>query len=324
MLEILEPGLQSTIQDGGRPGLAHLGVPRSGAADPRALAAANLLVGGPVDGAAVEMALLGATFAVRGACVIGLAGADMDARVPEEDRTLAPGRAHRLATGTTLACAGATDGARTYLALAGGLLADRVLGSASTDLAAGLGGIGGRALRTGDVLVAGPAAAVAKAGARWPEGIASSGVMPGDGPRILRVTPGPHVERLEGRLVEALVEQPWRVSPRSDRMGVRLEGAPLSVDGTLGAHGDLVSFPMLPGAVEVPPDGRPIVLSVDAPTVGGYPVPFVVIEADAPAVGQLRPGDPVRFEPVDAATARRLALEASDELRRVAGLLGTR
>jgi antagonist of KipI len=103
-------------------------------------------------------------------------------------------------------------------------------------------------------------------------------------------------------------------------MGIRLEGVPPGVDGTLGALGDLVSFPMLPGAVEVPPDGRPIVLSVDAPTVGGYPVPFVVIEADAPVVGQLRPGDPVRFEPVDAATARRLALEASEELRRAADL----
>jgi antagonist of KipI len=326
MLEVIEPGLQSTIQDAGRRGLAHLGLRRAGAADPRALAASNLLAGNRAGDAALEMALLGATFAIRRACVIGLAGAEMDAHVPEERRALAPGRAYRLGAGTTLVCGGAVDGARTYLALAGGIAADVVFGSAATDLLARIGGLGGRALQAGDLLAPGrPVDAVEEVPtATWPSGIVASGIARGDGPRIVGVSPGPHTDRDVG-VLGALVEATWTVSPRSDRVGLRLDGALSAIDADgRELPGDLVSLPMLPGGVQVPPDGRPIVLLVDAPTVGGYPVPAVVIEADLPVLGQLRPGDELRFEVVDAETARERTVRATEDLAFAARLLAPR
>ena len=324
MLEVLEPGLQSTIQDAGRLGCAHLGLRRAGAADRRALAASTLLVGGLEGDAALEMTLLGATFAVRRGCVIALAGADMEVRVPEERRALAPGRSHRLVAGTTLACGGAVDGARTYLALAGAVLADRTLGSASTDLLARIGGIDGRALATGDLLVAERPRLDLGAERAWPPGIASSGIGPRDGPRVVGVTQGPHAATLDPVLIDLLIERTWTVSPRSDRVGLRLDGDAIRSQTEPSTSGDLLSIPMLPGAVQVPPDGRPIVLSVDAPTIGGYPVPLVVIEADLPALGQLRPGDDLRFEAVDAEVARQRSVRAAEDLATAARLLALR
>jgi 5-oxoprolinase (ATP-hydrolysing) subunit C len=309
MLEVIEPGLLSTIQDRGRPGLAHLGIRRAGAADPISLAVASLLVGEPADAAAVEMTLLGATLAVRADCLVGIAGADMEARVAEEDRRLAPAGAYRLRAGTTLMFGGAVDGARTYLALAGGIQAERVLGSASTDPTLGAGGLIGRPLRAGDVLVADRPATDDRGERTWPGGLAASGVQVGEGPRRIGVTRGPHADRFGPDGLETIVGTTWRVSPRSDRVGVRLEGPAVTrADASLD---ELISLPMLPGAVQVPPAGRPIVLGVDAPTVGGYPVAAVVNEADLPAIGQLRPGDEVRFEWLDADTARRRSAAAA-------------
>jgi antagonist of KipI len=141
---------------------------------------------------------------------------------------------------------------------------------------------------------------------------------------------GPHAGRRDLAPIDALLDHLWTVSPRSDRIGLRLEGplAPGDRDRQgAGADrvdaGELVSIPMLPGAIEVPPDGRPIVLLVDAPTVGGYPVPLVVIAADLPVLGQLRPGDELRFDLVDAETARRRAARAAEELALAARLLAS-
>ena len=258
MLEVLEPGLQSTIQDAGRPGLAHLGLRRAGAADARALAACNLLVGNLADDAGPRDGAPG--WDIRGppGRRIGLAGADMEARVPEEGRTLAPGRAHRLSAGTTLVFAGALDGARTYLALAGGIQADLALGSASTDLTAGIGGLSGRALRVGDRLVPGRLSDDTLAATIWPSAIASSGIQGGAGPWVVAVTRGPHADADRGDAwsFDALVGRAWSVSPRSDRVGLRLDGDPLSA-ARAGREraGDLVSIPMLPGA-DPGPAGR--------------------------------------------------------------------
>ena len=276
--------------------------------------------------AALEMALLGGTFAVRTEGIVGIAGADMDARVPDEGRTLAPGRAHQLNAGTTLVFAGALDGARTYLALAGGIRADLALGSASTDLTAGIGGLGGRALRVGDRLVPGRGSAEAHGAAAWPFAIASSGIRRDAGPWVVAVTRGPHADADRGYAwsFDALVGRVWSVSPRSDRVGLRLDGDPLSAaSASREQAGDLVSIPMLPGAIQVPPDGRPIVLLVDAPTVGGYPVPAVVIAADLPALGQLRPGDTLRFEPLDLDMARQRSAQAAEDLALVTRLLAS-
>jgi antagonist of KipI len=187
-----------------------------------------------------------------------------------------------------------------------------VLGSASTDTSAGLGGLGGRPLRVGDVVVPARASVDAVGERRWPAGSPSSGIDPGAGPRVIDVLRGPHADRLGARLIDALGDATWTVSARSDRVGIRLDGPalPFAAEGS----GELVSLPMVIGAVQVPPDGRPIVLSVDAPTVGGYPVAAVVVEADLPVLGQLRPGDTVRFAWVDAHTARHRSEAAADAI----------
>ncbi|CAN5664770.1 biotin-dependent carboxyltransferase family protein [soil metagenome] len=308
VLEVLAPGLHSTIQDAGRPGHGHLGVRRAGAADELAMAVANLLVGAPRDAAVVELTLLGGTFAVRADCLLGIAGADMDARVPEEGRALPPRRSHRLRAGTTLEFGGSLDGARTYLALAGGIEAQAVLGSCSTDPVAGFGGHDGQALREGDTLMAGASPDVPVGERAWPEGTAASGVVEGDAPREVDIVAGPHVAALGSALDHELAERTWTVTPRSDRAGLRLDGEPLP--GV--APSDLVSLPMLPGAVQLPSGGLPIVLMPDAPTIGGYAVPAVVVAADRSILGQLRPGDGLRFRWVDGDTARDrwLALQA--------------
>ncbi len=153
MLEVVDPGLLLTLQDRGRPGWAHLGIPVSGAADTWGLTVANLLAGGPFDAAAVEVTLGGAELLVREACLVSLGGADLGAE-RDDGVPLAGGVAHRLPAGSRIRFAGARNGLRAYLALAGGIVAGRVLGSASTYATAALGGVDGRALRAGDVLTA--------------------------------------------------------------------------------------------------------------------------------------------------------------------------
>jgi len=272
----------------------------------------------PAEAPALEMTLLGGTFAVRADMLIGIADTDMEARVVEEGRVMAVGRSHLLRAGTTLASGGALDGARTYLALRGGIACAEALGSCATDPIAGFGGIDGRPLRSGDLLAArDPSATDERAATHeraWPDAQPASGIGRPAGPRVVRVVDGPHRDVLPASVATALVEHTWTLTPRCDRVGLRLAGEPIP-----GADmPDLVSLPMLPGAIQVPPNGEPIVLMPDAPTVGGYPVPAVVIEADRHITGQLRPGDEVRFEWVDLDEARRLARERFAELRQAA------
>jgi antagonist of KipI len=314
MLRVIEAGLYSTIQDAGRHGFGHLGVRYAGAADDLALAAANLLVGSGADAAGIEMTLLGGTFAVEADMTVAITGADMEARVPEERQTLAVGQSHALRAGTTLAFSGATDGARTYLALPGGVAAQEALGSASTDPVAGFGGLDGRALQPGDVLE--PRAESPSPVRCWSADVPSSGVALADGPRRLAVVAGPHHSALPG-VDAALVGPTWTVTPRSDRVGLRLEGVPIAdADAP-----DLASLPMLPGAVQLPPNGLPIMLMPDAPTVGGYPVPAVIADADRHVTGRLRPGDELVFEWIELDEARRRSRERAEALAAVAAEL---
>jgi len=312
---VIDAGLLSTIQDRGRAGWGHLGVRQAGAADPVALTAANLLVGNDRGAAAVEMTMLGATFAAEADVLIAITGADMDASVPEESQRLSPGASHLLSAGTTLAFGTATDGVRTYLAVAGGFTVPQALGSAATDPTAGLGGIEGRALKAGDRLTIAPS--VARVERTWPAGVPASGVVVTDGPASLVVVAGPHLEAMPKGTEEALAERVWAVAPRADRVGLRLDGTPLAGADAL----DLVSLPMLPGAVQVAPNGLPIVLMPDAPTVGGYPVPAVIAEADRHITGQLRPGDEITFEWIDEVEARRRSRARAAQMAAVTATL---
>ena len=186
--------------------------------------------------------------------------------------------------------------------------------SASADPVAGFAGLAGRPLAAGDLLDVGTGNGAGER--RWPDGAVSSGIVSGGAPVELAVVAGPHLERLPSGFGDEMVGRTWTLSPRCDRAGLRLEGEPLDT-GEI----DLVSLPMLPGAVQVPPNGLPIVLMPDAPTVGGYPVPAVVAEADRPRTGQLRPGDTIRFDWIDLAEGRRRAREQVERLAAIAASL---
>jgi len=321
VLEVLEPGLLSTVQDAGRPEWTHLGVPVSGACDPWSLAVANLLLDTDRGAAALEMTLVGPTLAVLDAGVVALAGADLGGRVLETGRRLLPGRVHRLERSTTLEFPGPVDqttGARAYLAMPGGIAVPDVLGSASTCLSGGFGGIHGRPLRPGDRLepLAGSVDRPDLEDRIWS---VNDEEAPATGPGVapIRLVDGPHLDLLGGSIRDRLIAGPWVVDQASDRVGLRLAGPELAGPDTTGeprAWPELLSHGVVWGAVQVPPDGTPIVLLSDHQTVGGYPVVAVAIAADRPRLGQLRPGSPVRFERTDLATAR-------DELRRQQRLL---
>ena len=303
VLEIIEPGLLLTIQDGGRPGLAREGVTRGGAADRFSLEVANALVANAPDAAALEATLLGPTVRALRPVTLGLAGT-MAARVLETGLPVEPGATVTLHEGETLELQAATA-ARAYIALPGGIDVALVLGSRSTSLATGFGGLDGRALRAGDALSIGGDPVVPRA--QWP-GAASPAPVTRELP--LRVLPGPNAAE-RGPELHALVATTWTVSPTSDRMGIRLDGPPL--DGP--PLPEVASHGVVAGTVQLPPDRRPIVLLADHQPTGGYPVIGVVISADLPRLGQLAPGATVAFAttaPRDARAALASDVEARE------------
>jgi biotin-dependent carboxylase-like uncharacterized protein len=273
MIEILDPGALATVQDLGRIGLAHLGVPRSGAFDRSALRLANRLVGNP-DGAAGIEATLGLAFRVDVAATIALTGAAC-AGAPDWNAAVT------LEPGTTVRLRAPQTGLRSYLAVRGGLDVPPVLGSRSTDL---LSGLGPAPLHRGDALSVGlaPAGAVTGATAGSPPTLSALSIY--FGPRHEWFTPAAR---------HALLEARWTVRPESNRIGVRLDGPALE----RAVARELPSEPALPGALQVPPDGRPILFGPDAPVTGGYPVIAVIDAVGLDAAAQLRPGDVVRFRP---------------------------
>jgi biotin-dependent carboxylase-like uncharacterized protein len=300
VIEIVDPGLLLSIQDGGRPGLAAEGVTRGGAADRHSLAVANALVGNPPDAAALEATLLGPVVRALVPVTLGIAGT-MAGAVTGTGERAAPGATVSLRAGDSLAMEPAT-GARGYLAVPGGIGVPPVLGSRSTALGAGFGGLEGRALRAGDRLAA--AADPTIAHAHWPGTPAPDPVSPGS---PLRVLPGPHAADLGPRAFDSLLATAWTVSPTSDRVGLRLEGDPIAAM----AAAELTSHGVIAGTIQLPPDRRPIVLLVDHQPTGGYPVIAVVITADLDRLGQLAPGAAAWFEPTTQDQAR-AALEERD------------
>ena len=304
MIRVLSPGLLTTVQDLGRPGFGALGVPPGGAADAHALRLGNLLLGNDEGAAALEATLDGPELVFEDEALVVLAGAPFAATLDGEE--LAAWSATRVSVGSRLTLGRAVSGARGYLCVRGGVEVPRVLGSLSTDVATGFGGLGGRALAAGDLLPIGVAPArprgrrVDAAAARW------------NGPRrLLRVTPGPQQHWFSPRSLASFLSRSFRVSASSSRTGVRLEGEPLEAPTR-----SLVTEGVVAGAVQVPAGGLPIVLLVEHPSTGGYPKIASVISADLSALAQLRPGDEVRFAPVSFDEARRLLLERQARLTR--------
>ncbi len=289
---VIRPGLLTTVQDLGRFGLAGLGVPPAGAADPRSAILANRLAGNPDGGAVLEMTATGAQLEALTDLRFAFAGADMPAA--RNGEALARGRAHEARAGDRLEFGSARRGLRTYLAVAGGFDVEPVLGSLSTHLAAGMGGFRGRRIEGGDVLETGAAAGPAGS----PRAEAEEVPIP-DPPFLLRALAGPQADLFPEPAIRRFAEATFRVSSRSNRMGLRLEGEKIPP----AREEEILPEGVAVGCVQVPAGGDPIVLMPEGPVTGGYPKIACVVSADLPLLGQIRPGDPVRFAFVTEAEA---------------------
>ncbi len=300
-VEVVRPGLLTTVQDLGRRGHRASGLPLSGAMDGFALRVANLLVGNAEDEAALEITLLGPELVFSADAVIAVCGAEFAG--------VTAWRPLRVAAGGRIKFGECRRGCRAYLAVAGGFDVPAVLGSRSTTLRAGLGGFEGRALRAGDRLGLRPAARGPRVHASAHEGSwrISPAILPAYASTVtLRVIRGAQA----GDFGTSLGEAEFQVSPRSDRMGLRLTGPVLARQGAE----ELASTAVAPGTVQVPPDGQPILLMADAQTIGGYPQAAHVIGPDLPLAAQLRPGDRVRFREIPLEEAHALGLAREREL----------
>jgi biotin-dependent carboxylase-like uncharacterized protein len=267
-IEVVRPGLLTTVQDRGRPGLAHLGVPPSGAADPAALELGNHLVGNPAGAAALEATLDGPVLRFDGPATVALTGA----------RFLAP---RHVRPGDVVEVGRCVHGVRAYVCVRGGIEAEPTLGSRSTDL---LTGLGPAPLRAGDVL---------EVGAHAAQAMGVEALSPREIPEepVIRIRFGPRDDWFTPSALETLCSEPWRVSSASNRVGIRLEGPRLE----RARADELLSEGLVTGALQVPSSGQPILLLQDHPTTGGYPVIGVVRSDDVWLAGQLAPSQRVRF-----------------------------
>ncbi|WP_025745739.1 biotin-dependent carboxyltransferase family protein [Kallotenue papyrolyticum] len=295
-LRVIGAGPLTTVQDGGRVGWRRLGVPVSGAMDPFALRVANRLVGNPPGAAALEITAGGASFEVLSTSVVALTGAEVMATLDGAPLPLWTSVLLRPGAVLVLGQRRADWGARAYLALAGGIAVPELLGSRSTYLPGGWGGLDGRPLQGGDLLCAAPPTDLwPLAGQCWPpEARPAYCAAP-----VLRAVPGPHEAHFMPEARTLLTSVPWRVSAQANRQGYRLKGPPLPVR----EETNLPSLGVLPGVIQVPPDGQPILLMADAQTTGGYPIIATVIEPDLPLAAQLLPGDELRLRLIDVGEA---------------------
>jgi biotin-dependent carboxylase-like uncharacterized protein len=271
MIEIVDPGPCASVQDFGRAGYAGLGVPRSGAFDRAALALANRLVGNRPDAAGIEVTFGGLHVRAHTATTVAVCGAVCTGFDWGAATTLPPGAMLRLEP--------PVDGVRSYLAVRGGVGGPAELGSRSTDT---LSGLGPPTLRRGDMVIIDTDQAGEVSGAT---------AVPVPSRRRFRVVRGPRDDWFSPAAFTRLTEEPWTVRAESNRIGIRLAGPRLD----RVRQDELTSEPTLPGAIQVPPDGQPILFGPDAPVTGGYPVIAVVRDDDLDAAAQLRPGDTVTF-----------------------------
>jgi biotin-dependent carboxylase-like uncharacterized protein len=276
-VQVLESGILTTIQDAGRGGLRRLAVPNAGYADPGSARAANLCVGNPRDAPLIEICGPGLRLGFRKTTFVAITGARVTASLERGDlesgRMKAPMNiALRVRATNTLTIGGIDEGVRAYVAIAG-IEAPRVLGSASVDLGSGFL----RPLEAGDGLAV---------GAFDSDRMRRDPLLAPPRRDTVRVILGPQAHHFDPRTIETFLTTPWRVGLDSDRVGTRLDGARLAHAGP----SEIVSDGMVPGCIQVPPDGRPIVMLADCPTSGGYPKIACVVSADLGILAQALPG----------------------------------
>ena len=291
-LAILKAGLQTSIQAAPRRGLRHLGIPAAGPADPLSQALANRLVGNTLLAPALEVTLVGPRIRFEQSAAFAITGAK--ANVQLSDRPVEFHQTLVAHPGDELSVASVETGARLYIAVAGGLAADHVLGSASTYMPAALGGYAGRALQDGDVI-----------NLQCPEvdlptiSTPSEFQPPITDHWMLRACRSAETHLLADGQRSKLFESSWTIGRRADRMGLQLDGRQLIVHSS----GRMSSAAVFPGTIQCPEDGKPYLLCVDAQTIGGYPRVAQVTRADRHLLGQMRPGDRLQLlprQPVDA------------------------
>lgn len=297
-VHVVRAGMATTVQDLGRPGHQHSGVPEGGAMDRHTARLLNLLVGNDEGDALLECTMTGPELRLARECVVAVGGADMEASL---DGSPVPSwRSVHAGSGSVLRLGAARSGCRAYVAFGGGIDVPVVLGSRSTYAPARFGGLAGRPLRNGDAL---PLGAARGAGAA-----ASRSLAPASRPRqdtTLRFVRGPHFALLGDGARAAFLASGFRLSPESDRMGCRLVGPAIPLAGA----GMLSSAPVTMGTIQLPSGGAPIVLMADRQTTGGYPMLGQVATVDLGIVAQLRPGDTLRFAEIPLAEAETLFLE---------------
>jgi antagonist of KipI len=305
-IRVLRPGLFTTVQDAGRHGLQHLGLCPGGAMDPVALALANALVGNAPDEAVLETTVIGPELEFERDTLVAVCGAEFRGAFPHNRPVLAP-------AGSKYNVGRAVRGARAYVAVAGGFALEPVLGSRSTYLPGGFGGLEGRALRHGDTLPLHPDSValsrerfqkLKKTEDRTVRWSAPPLTLADREPIVVHVIEGQHFDLFDAASQRAFFDTVWRIAPESNRMGFRLEGPRL-----VREMGDeILSGPTALGTVQVPSGGTPIALMADHQTTGGYPQIAGIVSADVPRLAQMAPGGKVHFA--------RCSLQDAAELRR--------
>jgi antagonist of KipI len=304
VLRVRKPGLLTTVQDLGRPNAMSAGVPPGGAMDRFAHRAANLLAGNDEGAATLECTVSGPYLVALQPCLVAITGADFDPHV--NGRPAPTWTGMFLSAGDELSFAGRRSGARTYIAVAGGIAGDRWLGSFSTNLLAQRGGFHGRPMIAGDVIaVASPPARRAQGASKSAPAISSRqlnhDLRPDYADHTLPAIAGPQIKRLPAESRKALFGSAYTVGRDADRMGYRLEGHSLDASGD-----ELLSFGLVAGALQVPRSGQPILLMADHQTAGGYPVVATLAGAAMPIAAQLLPGDELSFVEVSIEAALRM------------------
>lgn len=285
-MRVVRSGMLTLVQDLGRYGYAHLGISAGGAADAVSFRLANMLVGNGSNAPALEMTLIGGQFVFEQSAVVAMTGADVSFQC---GRKMPMWEAIELHAGAEISCGPLDNGVRSYLAVRGGFKVHNELGSASTDFGGKFGGFRGRALKTGDALEIGNAWVgetkhVRREALQW---------LRGEGP--IRVTRGLQWDWFSQETHARFLSASFALTQHVNRAGLRLSGA----DVRASRGGELLTEGVPLGAIQVPQNGQPIILFADQQTTGGYPKIANVIAADLHRIGQLRPGNNVRFQLVE-------------------------
>ena len=305
--EVLESGILTTIQDLGRYGFSQFGVPPSGALDTFSLRVSNLLVGNEEE-AGLEITLMGLRIRALKEVVIAITGGNLSPTLNGEPVEM--WRTHLLLQDDVIAFKKVSAGCRAYLSAGGGFVVPKIMGSSSTYLSGKFGGLEGRSLRRGDVLyTSNSSSSLDKLGLRFP----SDWIPSLEKEVLLRVIPGPQDHHFTEKGFQTLTSSSYEVTPQCDRMGIRLEGP--RIERRPDAEESIISEGLISGAIQVPGDGKPIIILTELVT-GGYTKIATIISTDLPRVAQLKPGDRVKFKRISIEEAHHLLKEQEERLKK--------